>query len=186
MTVRSFGGTLGFGIAAGVGFPGFAVLASPIVGPHAALCLFVALGAIAYAALLGQGLRERVAGAFIAALFIVPTVLLTNEIAGVAMGAALAIAIARTRILGTSHLPRTVAVEAALAAFGFAFVTALDGPGWFPISLAIWGWFLVQSLYFLIGGLPAPVLEGDVDPFDLASEQANRILEHEPRPFRER
>ena len=179
MTVRSFGGTLAFGIAAGVGFPGFAVLSSPLVGTHTALWLWIALGAIAYSALLGQSWRERIAGAFIATLFLIPTAFLTDEIAGIAMGAALAVAIARSRLLGTHQIARTVAVEALLAAFGFAFVTALHGPGWFPISLAIWGWFLVQSLYFLIGGLMSEPAPGDIDPFDLAHEQVSRILEQD-------
>ena len=179
MTVRSFAGTLAFGIAAGIGFPGFAVLSSPLVGTHTALWLWIALGAIAYSALLGRGWRERITGAFIATLFLIPTAFLTSGIAGIAMGAALAVAIARSRLLGTRHIARTVAVESVLAAFGFAFVTALHGPGWFAISLAIWGWFLVQSLYFLIGGLVSEPAAGDIDPFDLAHDQARRILDQE-------
>ena len=77
MTVRSFAGTLAFGIAAGIGFPGFAVLSSPLVGTHTALWLWIALGAIAYSALLGRGWRERITGAFIATLFLIPTAFLT-------------------------------------------------------------------------------------------------------------
>ena len=179
MTVRSFGGTLAFGVAAGLGFPGFAVLSSSVLGTHTALWLWIALGAIAYSALLGHDWPGRVTGAFVAALFVVPTALLTSGIAGIAMGAALAVAIARSRLCGAGQVPRTVAVEAVLAALGFAFVAALGGPGWFPISLAIWGWFLVQSLYFLLGGRSAPAPTGEIDPFDLAHDQARRILEQE-------
>ena len=178
MTVRSFGGTLSFGVAAGLGFPGFAVLSSPALATQTALWLWIALGAIAYSALLGHDWRERISGAFLAALFVIPAALLTSGIAGIAMGAALAVAIARSRLLGASQLPRTIALESVLAGLGFAFVAALGGPGWLPISLAIWGWFLVQSLYFLVGG-GAPAPSGEIDPFDLAHDQARRILEHD-------
>ncbi len=179
MSVRSFGGTIGFGLVAGIGFPGFAALCAPLIGSHAALRLYLALGAILYSALLGRDLRQRVSGAFGAALFVVPTALLTGEIASMAMAAALATAITRSWRSATNQLPRTIGIEAGLAVFGFAFVAALGGPGWVSISLAIWGWFLVQSLYFLVGGLSDAASHDAVDPFDLATQEVNRILERE-------
>ncbi|MGI9430930.1 MAG: hypothetical protein ACR2PQ_01880 [Myxococcota bacterium] len=180
MNVRSFGGTLLFGIAAGVGFPGFSLLTAPLLGAAGAFQAWVALGAIAYAALLGIGWRERIVGAFTATAFVVPAALLAEGIVGLVAGAALAVAVARSYLLGTDRIARTVVIEAALAAFGFAFVRSLGGAGLFPIALAIWGWFLVQSLYFLIGGgLPQPARSGDVDAFDLAHERANAIMETE-------
>jgi hypothetical protein len=176
---RSFAGTLGFGLLAGGGFPGFALLTAPFLGTHVALSLWLTLASIVYSALLGLSWRDRVASAFLAAVFVVPTALLSSGIATVAMGAALAVAIVRTRLLGSTRLPRAIALEVMLAALGFAFVTALGGPGWVAISLAIWGWFLVQSLYFLAAGLGEPLAETEVDPFDLATREVARILEDE-------
>ena len=178
MNVRSFSGTLFFGIAAGVGFPGFSLLTAPVLGGAGAFQVWVALGAIAYAALLGIGWRERIIGAFTASAFVVPAALLADGIVGLIAGAALAVAVARSYLLGTDRIARTIAIETVLAVFGFAFVRSLGGAGLFPIALAIWGWFLVQSLYFLIGGgLPRPTASGDVDAFDLAHERANAIME---------
>ena len=176
---RSFSGTLGFGLAAGIGFPGFALLAAPFLGAPTALNLWLALGAISYSALLGRNWRERITGAFLAAVFVVPAALLAHGTASLAMGAALAIAIVRTHQLGTGRLARMIALEGMLAVLGFAFVTALSGPGWVAASLAIWGWFLVQSLYFLVGGLVAQGADADVDRFDLAAREVARILEDE-------
>ena len=53
MNVRSFGGTLCFGIAAGVIYPGFSLLAAPVLGAFGALQTWIAFSAIAYATLLG-------------------------------------------------------------------------------------------------------------------------------------
>ena len=109
-----------------------------------------------------------------------PALLLTDGVVGLLAGAALAIAVARSCLLGTDRIARTVVIVAALALFGFAFVRSLGGHGLFPVALSIWGWFLVQSVYFLIGGgLPRVAAQGEADPFELARERANAILETE-------
>ena len=177
MSTRSFAGTLAFGLLAGLAFPGFALLTSPLLTTSGALGFFLSSGAIGYAALLGAGWRERAKGALIASAFVLPTALFLDGVGALAMAAALAVAVARARLLGGQDPVRTLATEGGLALAGFGFVAALRGPDWPSISLALWAWFLVQSVYFMIeAGSPDPDA-GEVDAFDLATREIVRILD---------
>ena len=46
------------------------------------------------------------------------------------------------------------------------------------LCLAIWGYFLVQSGWFLIGSRGAGI--GEPDPFDRARARLQRLLEDDP------
>ena len=77
-----------------------------------------------------------------------------------------------------SPLGRALLVEASLLAAGLAFAKALAGSSVSSVALAVWGFFLVQSLFFLAGGTAArPEEEFAEDPFDRARREAVRLME---------
>ena len=75
------------------------------------------------------------------------------------------------------------ALEIALIGGGLALATHLFGDGRFPEAWAIWGFFLVQSAFFLSRGRSAK-RPGDTsaptepDPFEAACRRARELLEN--------
>jgi hypothetical protein len=69
-------------------------------------------------------------------------------------------------------------METCLLAGGLGLSRFLAGPNPLQIALAIWGFFLVQSFFFLVGGVAerAEVAAG-LDPFELARARALALLE---------
>ena len=181
MGTRSFGGTLLFGLLAGASYPFHAALATPLLGAAGALWLWVGGVGLAWAALLGRSLRERLGHVLLAGAVLTPTLALAHSVEGLLAGAALAMATVRLVRLGPARPARAFALELGLAVGTFALLHAVAEPGRLAIALSTWAWFLVQSLWFLLvdvtddGGATLAV-----DPFDLAHERANAILEEEP------
>ena len=60
---------------------------------------------------------------------------------------------------------------------GLVFARFLFGPTVTALVLALWGFFLVQSLYFLLGGKHAPSLARHPDPFQDAYARATALLD---------
>ena len=105
-----------------------------------------------------------------------------RDLAEVAVGVALLVAGFRCLSLHQAAGARTLAVEAVLGLGGLAFAGLLAGPGPVGIALGIWGYFLVQAVFFLVGGLRVRALHrSEEDPYEKARSQLLALLE-EPEP----
>jgi hypothetical protein len=173
----SFFGTLVFGALAAIAWPAWALglaalgfgtsLAGYLVGLSA---VYVAGLAATPARALGAALWALGFGAAIAFLARGP--------ADVAIGVAIAIGLCRSGLLHARRPARALLLELVLIAGGLLAARALAAPGLVGVSLAIWGFFLVQSLGFLIGGRePQGDAPTGLDPFDAARNQALELLE---------
>jgi hypothetical protein len=76
---------------------------------------------------------------------------------------------ARVRAFGLE----AVVLAAALAVAGFLS----SGAGLLGAALAVWGWFVVQSFYFLVGGLRLRPTRGRGDSFEAAAARLERLLD---------
>ena len=95
------------------------------------------------------------------------------------LGLTLLLAFLRSGLSFSMRPARAVVVEIALLGGGIVMAVWLAGAGWFGEALGLWGYILVQSLYFLVPGRRRPRLQGsfDGDPFDRARDRLNDLLE---------
>jgi hypothetical protein len=176
MRWNTFSRSLAFAALVAAGFLPWWTLASPIVGGRAAVALYL-VGAVAvYLAGLAGGLRRRLATLLVAGGAGSGVAILAQSTAELAAGLALILAVGRSGLLFRAPAARGAAVEALLAIGGLAFARFLSGPSPIGLVLAIWGFFLVQSLYFLIGGIRLRRRASRRDPFEEAHARALALL----------
>ncbi len=179
MNEHGFARTIGAGIAAAVSLVFVQHLAAPWMGPASVATLHGAGSLILYTAWLAPSRRAAfrnaaVALAGVALIFVVADSLETRW-----LGLALLLACLRSG-LGPSMRPaRAVVVEVGLLGGGLAMAVWLAGAGWFGQALGLWGYALVQSLYFLVPGRASPRFEqsSDGDPFDRARDRLINLLD---------
>jgi hypothetical protein len=178
MKWNGFGPSLGFALAAAAGWPLFAIAAGPVVGASAALSLYLVCVATVYAFGLtadrARGLGAAALTGAIAAAFAA----IARDPAVVTLGAAIGIGLARSTLLHRRGAGRAIAVEVTLLGVGLLLARFLASPGPLGIALALWGFFLVQSVFFGIGGTSERRTEiGTMDPFERAKRRAMEVLE---------
>jgi hypothetical protein len=75
-------------------------------------------------------------------------------------------------------LPRRAgAGELALLLGGLLFARFLAGPSLLSAALALWGFLLMQSFFFLVAGGRSQATARDGDPFEQAHRRALALLE---------
>ena len=179
MRSRGILATLIFGAAAGAGWPAFVLLAGPALGAATALHLYLLGLAVAYVAVLTPPGGRRAQGLLAALALAAAVAVLAPGIASVAAGAALVIAVGRSVIAGPGPGLRSFTLEALLAALGLLLARWLAGPDPVSVGLAIWSYFLVQSVFFCVR--PARTHgDAEIDPFDRAARRAEELLADEP------
>ncbi len=161
--------------------------------------LLAALGAIpwtlAAGAAVGRGRAEALYLLALAALYLVwiapswPQKLRSGVLAAVAAAAlafvpvpawaaaALLVAVGRSGLLYRTKPARAVVTEAVLVGGGLAFAGWLAGPSLLDAALAVWGFYLLQSVYFLLGGVAERREEARTDPFEDAHRRAMAVME---------
>jgi len=169
---RGFLGTLAFGAATAL----FLIACERLLGESKGLALTLVAAAAAYAACLGASPRERWRAGMLAGGLSVLAWWLSPSPALAAAGAGLALSVARSSLVGARGATRGLALEVALGLASLACVRALAGPSPASIALACWGFFLVQSAFFLVGGVERRRSQPARDPFDVAHAEALRLL----------
>jgi hypothetical protein len=182
MRWSSFSGTLVFGAVCAALLPAFWLVLGPVMDRGDAAALYLALAGTLYTAGLAPTLRRSLCvGCAMGGLSLL-LLSVSRDLVEVALGMALLLAGFRSFSLHQSGGLRTIAVEAALGLGGVALAGVAYGPGPVGIALAIWGYFLVQSIFFLVGGLRTRSLRpSDEDPFDRARSQLLALLEKPER-----
>ena len=94
-----------------------------------------------------------------------------------AVAAAALVAAVRSGILYRGPQPRLLLLEAVLLLGGLATAKLLASPGVLGIALAVWGYFVVQSLYFLLARPRARAGTAAGDPFESARERLEGLLD---------
>lgn len=181
MRWHGFVPSLVFAAVAAAAYPVFALVMGPWLGSGLALSAYLLGVAVLYVAGIGPPGRRGHAlfGAMLLALGVAA---LAGSPFEIAAGAALLIGVCRSGLLYRARPLRALVVEAGLLACGLGLARAVGAPTLLGCAMAIWGFGLVQSCFFLIAGREArgEPIEG-IDPFELARDRALALLDEEPR-----
>jgi hypothetical protein len=178
----SFARSTWFAAVAALAWVPWLVLVGAVMGPSTARTLYLVAVTSAYVGGLGGRLARRlpavlvtgIAGSAVAVVGRDPTVL--------CLGLGVVLAVARSAFLYRTLPARAVVTEAVLAGGGLGFARLLAFRSPVAMALPIWGFFLVQSCFFLVAGVRERRADGGhQDPFEAAHARAMEVLE---RPIR--
>jgi len=169
-------GTVFAALAAAAWLPWMVVLG----GGGAAFALYLVAITAAYLVGLGPRGAPRLAVAAGAALLGGVLAAGVHTPGELALGLGAILATARSAVLHRARPARAIMTEVVLVGGGLLFARALAAPTAFGVMLAVWGFFLVQSTFFLVAGVePRPVAAARRDPFEEAYARATALLEDE-------
>ena len=181
-----FASSLGFAMFAALATVPFVLVAAPIVGGGTILVLGSLLLGTGYLLAIAPSWSRGVRIAMVAlGLGIVLAIAAPTKGAAV-LGAVCVLGVLRSGFLYRSRPVRALVIETGLLSSGLLLASILASSGvaagygsmGLRFALAVWGFFLVQSLFFVLGGISVRPEETDgVDPFVKAREEAMRIME---------
>ena len=178
----SFGRSAAFAAVAALGWMPWVVMAAPLVGSSAARTLYLIGLTFAYVAGLGGPTTRRLAAAVLTGIAGITIAVVCRDAIVLCVGLGVALAVARSVFLYRAVPARAVVTEAALAGGGLLFARLLGTASPLGAALPIWGFFLVQSCFFLAAGAREQRTDsGHPDPFDSAYARAMDVLER-PHP----
>jgi hypothetical protein len=178
-----------FAAVAAAGCLPWAVLAVPLVGPWRAQALYLVVVAVLYTAAIAprktgarrSSLVARCSGvpaALLVAGLALPVMACAHSTTELAIGLAALLGIARSGLLYRATPARAVLTEAVLLVGGLLFARALADTSWPSTALALWGFLLVQSLFFLVPAVrPRAATAPPIDPFEEAYRHAMALLD---------
>lgn len=176
MRLCSFGRGVTFAALAALGWIPWAIVATGLLGRSGALSVYLVGVVVLYVVALGERVRAGVLG--FAAVAACAASLLVGTSAELAIALAALLGLFRSGVVYGPASPRTLALEVVLLGAGLVFARFLASPWLLHISLAIWGFFLIQSLYFIRTGVPvAADLDPERDGFEEAYRRASELIE---------
>jgi hypothetical protein len=179
MRWNTFVRSAGFAALAALGWLPWALLVAPIAGVWNARALYLVVTAVIYAAGLSPRPTRRAAVGTVMAVAGIALVAAVRTTGEVALGLAVLLGITRSVFLYRAAPARALAREVCLLGGGLVFARFLAAATPASTALALWGFLLVQSFFFLAGGgAPArPAMRSRVDPFEEAYHRAVALLE---------
>ena len=94
---------------------------------------------------------------------------------------AMLLGIVRSGLLYRAKIGRALAIEAMLFVLATSVAQLLAGSTVQSYGLAVWGFFLVESAFFLFEGASPRAGAGSAeDPFERARREATRLMEEQP------
>jgi hypothetical protein len=177
---NSFSRSLWFGAVAAALTLLLLALSAPLIGSATAAKLCLVLVAMTYVGGLANGVASALGSAAILGLCGVGLMTLGPTLEEMAVALAGLLGIARSGVLRVAQPARALLTEAMLLIGGLALAGHLLGGSHLSFALALWGFFLVQSCFFLVpGATPPGVGRPDGDAFERACARANSLLEEE-------
>ena len=177
----SFAGSLFYAVLAALASIPWLMASAPVLGTSWALGLYCLGAAIVYLAWIAPSWHRALAAGALACLGALPVALLAPMPAGAVMGAAAILAAVRSGFLYGGKPVRALMVEGALVGGGLVFARLFAGSSWLSLGAAFWGFFLLQSLYFLVGSCePQRSGEPQPDPFEAARNRALALMAQRP------
>jgi hypothetical protein len=178
MRWNGLGRSLLFGACAAAAYVPFAIIATPLFGWSGSLAAYALLSAAVYLAGLGATLRQGLAASLLLGLGVGAVAFVAPSDRDVVLAAALALGLLRSGLLYRSRFARAVALEGALTCGGLVIAGQIFDGSVLSTALALWTFYLVQSVYFAVPGIAARRDCPDgVDPFDSAHARALAVLD---------
>jgi hypothetical protein len=175
---NSFGRSAAFAAVAALGWIPWLVLVGPVVGASGARSIYlIGLTSLYVGGLDGRRARG-LSAAIVTAIAGGAIAVAGRDAAALCIGLAVVLAVARSVFLHHAAPARAVVIEAGLSGGGLVFARLLGTRSLLGAALPIWGFFLVQSCFFLIGGIRERAEDGrHPDPFEAACARAMEVLE---------
>jgi hypothetical protein len=167
-----------FAAVAAMGWLPWLLLVGPFLGAWSARSSYLVGVAALYVAGLSRARAARVSLAMGTLAAGVGLALVSRTSAEIALGLATLLGIVRSVFLYRALPARAVVTEVCLLGGGLLFARFLAGPSPASTGFALWGFLLVQSLFFLAPAGRTPTA-GDrrADPFEEAYRSALALLE---------
>jgi len=183
MRWNDFGRSLLFGAVAAAAFVPFAILATPILGWSGGLAAYAVICAATYLAGLGATRRQGFAAAGVLLLLGGAIAVIAPTPRDAILAAALALGICRSGLLYRARFGRSLLLEAFLLCAGLGAAAELLGGSTFSAVLAVWIFFVIQSVFFLVGGVASrKEPEAAADPFEAARMRTLELLDRDGVP----
>ncbi len=178
MRWNDFRGSLLFGAVAAAAFVPFAIIATPHFGWGGALAAYAVASASTYLTGLGATRRQGFAAGLLVAVLGVGIAFAAPTARDAILAATLLLGLCRSGLLYRARFARALVLESVLLCAGLGVAGYLLAGSTFSAVLAVWAFYLVQSVFFLVGGVETRSEEtGDVDPFEAARARALELLE---------
>ncbi|MFQ5418502.1 MAG: hypothetical protein ACE5FL_15855, partial [Myxococcota bacterium] len=164
MRWNDFGRSLVFGASAAAGVVPFTLVAAPPLGWSSALAAYAVLCSAVYLVGLGPNVRRGATAALLAGALGSAAWGIAPSPRDAILAAALVLALCRSGLLYRARFARALALEGVLGVAALGLAGQLLSGSTFSAVLAVWSFFLVQSAFFLVGGIevrsePAPDLD---------------------------
>jgi hypothetical protein len=174
----TFSGSLVFGAAAALASVAFLVAMRPLLGGSLASSTYCVTAAVFYLVAMAPSWSRGIRIGFLAGVLGGATLLFAPNATVAVLGATVLLGLMRSGFLFRARPGRALLVELGLLAGGLLLANALADTGSLGFAVAIWGFFLVQSVYFLLGGIgERPESTPEIDPFEQACVRATRVME---------
>ena len=177
MRCNSFGRSVGFAAVAAAGSAAWVICAAPFVGVRRALALYLVGITAAYVGGLADGVRRRLRAFTLTAIVGLGLAVIAPGVRELGCGLAVVLAVGRSGFLYWRSPARAAITEAVLVVGGLVFADGLGGSSLRALVFGVWGFFLVQSLFFLVPGQRVRSTEARADPFEAAHARAMALLE---------
>lgn len=178
MRCNTFARSALFAVLAAVIWLPWVFVAGPIVGVWNARALYLITVTALYIAGLAPHGPRQITIAVVSGLVACGLALAAHTTADLAIGLAVILGIARSAFLYRAVRVRAVTMEGALLIAGLLFARFLAGTALASTAFAVWGFLLVQSLFFLVPEVrPRGAAERQSDPFEEAYRRALALLE---------
>ena len=177
MRLGNLAGNLMFGAITGLATVAYSLVGPPLLGFSSAWlwwCLFLTVShLVAIAPSLARGVRI---GMLAGAIGVGIHMFAPGNTAAM-LGMLLLLGLMRSGFLFPRRLARALAVELGLGSVAGLLAGSLAGPSSLSLGIAVWGFFLVQSLFFVIGGFEVSGLGPTGEAFEKAHREATRLME---------
>jgi hypothetical protein len=178
---NTFGRSAVFAALAGCAVAPWLLIAGPRLGLRWALTFYLVALAAASVLVFAPTLRRGLGACAAVTVLGGCVALATRTLPELALSLAVLLAAARATCLYRRRSARAVAIEVALIGGGLLLARFLAGPSLVSIMLALWGFLLAQSFFFLVPGVGVGErAEAQRDPFDAAHERACALLDGLP------
>jgi hypothetical protein len=169
-----------FAAVAALAFGSAVRFASDWVAPTTAAALYLAGVSAAFTFLLGTRRSPRIAAVLLVGGVGVASALIAHTLAPTAVVLTVAIGVARARLLSPKRIARAGLVELGVGVVALTLADVVARPSWAWLALAVWAYWLVQSVYFLVIRAETDSERAPRDPFDVAAERASDLMDQTP------
>ena len=184
MRVNDVGSSLGFGGLVAIGLFCLERLLGPWPVSASVEAAYLAGCLVVYCGLLGSTRRHMMRNALVGLFGAAIVVMISDGMGGIFVGFTCVLGFVRSGLEFRRGPLRGLILESVIGGAGLVFAAWLAMPGGLGDSIALWGFMLVEGLYFLIG--EAPSKEGlrrgrggscGRDPFERADRELSGLLD---------